>query len=100
MVPFLSDFSVRLPDMSWLEWFDGVWFAQTEESFSFRGNTVVSIDILSHEDWSNTNGISSDGCLSSGSIMDDESKNSVKFVDEAFYVSELLVEMEEDFAVG
>lgn len=56
--------------------------------------------VLTDKDWSDTDWVSADVSLSSVSVVEDESEDSIKLLNEILNISELLIKMEEDFAVA
>lgn len=86
--------------MAWREGLDGIGLAHAHEGFGFGSETIVTICVLSHEYWSDSNWVTSYYCLSCLFIVDDECEDSIELVDELFNAAELLIEVDDDLTVA
>ena len=82
------------------KWFDCIRLTEAKKCFSFRCKTIIAIYILSNKHWSNADGISSYECLTGVSIMEDESKDAVQFVNEFLNTSKFFIKMQKYFTIG
>lgn len=93
-------FGFRTPQMAWWELLDSIRLAEVHETLGFGAETIVFIPVLTDENWSYTDWISANISDIFVCIMEHKGKNTIKFVDEVFDISELLVKMEQNLAVG